>query len=223
MAGRVPDLIDELPAEQRIAAAYMAAAIRPAFVTAFALDQRLARIVAKTTEPMLGQMRIAWWREALMKPAEDRPGGDAVLDAIAHHWPSDYRHLIQLVDAWEYMLAGEALGQEALQSFIEHRIRPLLFLAGKVTSAPTASAATWATRNWALADVMCHLADESERGLVRQMANEMPDRPDRLPRGIRGLIVLGALGARALNAGGAPLMQGRGAALVAMRAATLGF
>jgi phytoene synthase len=31
---------------------------------------------------MLGQMRLAWWREALGKPLADRPRGDEVLDAV---------------------------------------------------------------------------------------------------------------------------------------------
>ena len=35
--------------------------------------------MARTTEPMLGQMRLAWWRDALGKPVDERPRGDAVL------------------------------------------------------------------------------------------------------------------------------------------------
>ena len=43
-----------------------------------------------------------------------------------------------------------------------------------------------------------------------------------LPVSAKGLAVLGALGLRALKRGGRPLMEGRGAALVALRAAMLG-
>lgn len=41
------------------------AAVRPALFALHGLDLELAHIVAGTTEPMIGEIRLAWWREAL--------------------------------------------------------------------------------------------------------------------------------------------------------------
>jgi len=40
-------------------------ALRPAFDAVFAIDDALADIVASSTQPALGAIRLAWWRDAL--------------------------------------------------------------------------------------------------------------------------------------------------------------
>lgn len=53
-------------------------ALRPAFDALFAIDDALAEVVGTAREPMLGVIKLAWWREALEKldhqpaPAEPR-------------------------------------------------------------------------------------------------------------------------------------------------------
>ena len=55
---------------------------------------------------MLGQMRLAWWREALGKPVADRPRGDRVLDAIGQDWAGREAALVAMVassvGAWAF-------------------------------------------------------------------------------------------------------------------------
>ena len=45
---------------------YAPAAARPALLALHGLDLELAQLVASTTEPMLGEIRLAWWRDALL-------------------------------------------------------------------------------------------------------------------------------------------------------------
>ena len=45
--------------------AYCPSAIRPAWAWLFALQKRINDGVARVGEPVLGQMRIAWWRERI--------------------------------------------------------------------------------------------------------------------------------------------------------------
>ena len=45
---------------------YAPAAARPALLALHGLDLELAQVVASTTEPMLGEIRLAWWRDALL-------------------------------------------------------------------------------------------------------------------------------------------------------------
>ena len=44
---------------------YWPVALRPAFDALFAIDDALADIVMSSTQPALGAIRLAWWREAL--------------------------------------------------------------------------------------------------------------------------------------------------------------
>lgn len=44
---------------------YAPAALRPALFALHAIDLEMASIVVGTTEPMIGEIRLAWWREAL--------------------------------------------------------------------------------------------------------------------------------------------------------------
>ena len=106
---------ENLPAEIELALAYTPAAQRPALRIFFELDARLGRIVAGTNEAMLGQMRLAWWRETLAKPVAERPSGDQVLNAIGEHWVGKEADLIKLVDGWERLfgqiqIVGSAVG-----------------------------------------------------------------------------------------------------------------
>lgn len=57
-------------------------------VALYALNHLLARIAPSVTEPMMGHIRIAWWREAMEelaagKPARAHPGVEAMADPMA--------------------------------------------------------------------------------------------------------------------------------------------
>ena len=108
---------EALPPELQIVVQYCASPIDGLLATAFSLDQRLARIVAQSSEPMLAQVRLAWWREELGKDPIDRPTGDAVLDAIGKHWSGQEPALRKMVDGWEEMLAEPPLPTSAAMEF----------------------------------------------------------------------------------------------------------
>ncbi|MFU7528618.1 hypothetical protein [Qipengyuania sp. ASV99] len=212
---------ENLPAEAVIAIAHTPPELRGALTILFELDQRLARIVAATTEPMLGQMRIAWWRDVLAKPAPDRPAGDAVLDGIGAHWMGRERALLDLVDGWEHMLAPPPLGEADAEALISARCEAILAVFG-VHDGDTTTSFEAAARVWAIADVTAKVSHPEERALMLRLWQRQPALSERLPRKARGLAVLGALGARALKRGGRPMMEGRAASLIATRAAILG-
>ena len=44
---------------------YWPVALRPAFDALFAIDDALGAVVASSTQPALGAIRLAWWRDAL--------------------------------------------------------------------------------------------------------------------------------------------------------------
>lgn len=213
---------ENLPTEAQLALAHTPPAKRDPLRIFLELDHRLGRIVAATSEPMLGQMRVAWWRERLMEQPQARPAGDAVLDAIGAHFAGREAALIALVDGWEHILADAPLTEAAARSFAEGRRDGLMGVYDEFTDPNTQAALGIAGWRWALADLASKVSLDAERDLLVRLGIGEPAADGALPREARGVAVLGALGLRALKRGGRPLMDGRGASLVATRAAILG-
>ncbi len=208
---------DNLSPEADLALAWSPPEVRVPLSIALQLDQRLARIVARTTEPMLGQMRLAWWRDALGTPPQDRPRGDAVLDAIGAHWAGREAALIAMVDGWEVLVVAQQLDEAAIEAFAVQRAAFFASLAGNAGMASADRIAAAAYR-WAIADAAPGVSDASERALLITLGQSRTA-AGRLPRSLRGLAVLEALSLRAMRRGGRPLMEGRGASLAVLRAA----
>lgn len=207
-----------LPAEIELALAYTPASHRDALRIFFELDARLGRIVAGTNEAMLGQMRLAWWRETLAKPANERPSGDAVLDAIGEQFAGRETALFSLVDGWEHLLADPPLGKEDALAFAKGRADALVSVLVKNEQREGQIEA----QRWALADLACNVSHEEERAMLTALGLALGEAHSRLPAAMKGLSILAALSLRSLKNGGRPLMEGRGASLTALRAAFFG-
>lgn len=211
---------DTLPPELQLALAYTPAELRPALGAVLALDQRLGRIVAATTEPMLGQMRLAWWREMLLKSADQRPQGDRVLDAVGRHWTGREATLLRMVDGWETLLTSSDFDSGAIRSFGEGRGAFFAELA-EARSPELQTFIGQCAFRWAIADAAAGVSKATERDRLVGEGLATGANTARLPVALRGLAVLDALARRALERGGRPLIEGRGASLAAMKAAIL--
>ena len=207
-----------LAPELQIALAHTPLDKRDALRIFFEADARLARIVAGTTEPMLGQMRLAWWREMLGKPVSERPSGDRVLDGMGEHWMGRESALIALVDGWEHMLSEEFSEASAL-AFAQGRSTAFAALTG--AGVRDGEAALPEGMRWALADAASHVSPGPDRETLIAAARKI-GADSALPRALRGLVVLDALSRRSLKRGARPLMEGRMAPIVATRAAIFG-
>ena len=211
---------DPIPEEAQLAIAHSPARLRIPLTIFLELDARIARIIAATNEPMLGQMRLAWWRDTLKQPAGERPQGDRVLDAIGQYWSGQETALIALIDGWEEML-GEVLTSQAAERFAAGRAAPFAALPSLAGLTVDHQPALYAAQRWALVDAALHVSEGSERSTLIELAQSV-EASAALPRAYRGLAVLNALAERSLKRGVRPLMEGRGAALTALRAAMLG-
>jgi phytoene synthase len=216
------DPADPLPPEAALALAWSGPMVRAPLSTVLQLDRRLARIVGRTREPMLGQMRLAWWRDALGTLPSERPRGDAVLDAISRHWAGREAALVALVDGWEVLVTAERLGLDEIERFAAGRGTFFAALAGEGGPVAMRDHLAGAGRCWALADAASGVSDPGERMAMVASGRAIASGSARVPLRLRGLAVLSALARRALARGGRPLMEGRGASLTALRAAILG-
>lgn len=210
---------DPLPPEADLALAWSSPKVRGPLSMALQLDRRLARIVARTQEPMLGQMRLAWWRDALGKPVGDRPRGDVVLDGLGVHWGANEAALVTMIDGWEVLVTADRIGPDEARAFAAQRGAFFAALADAPDDAALGRRLGAAGQGWAAADAAAAVGDPAERAALIEAGLALKPHAASLPRSLRGLAVLDALAQRALRRGGRPLMEGRGASLAAIRAA----
>ena len=62
---------------------YWPAELRPAFDALFTIDDALGEVVASSTQPALGAIRLAWWRDALERLDTSSPPPEPRLQTVA--------------------------------------------------------------------------------------------------------------------------------------------
>lgn len=210
------DLVHELPEATRLALA-SGGENRTAWLTFFALDARVGGYVLGANEPLLAQMRIAWWRDELAKAPAGRPQGDKLLDLVG----PDIAGMRALLDGWEALLNEAPLGKAVIEEFVSGRETATAQRAAHIAG-DCGDEGRRAARLWALADLAYRLPEVSDRNLALEMASADMRTLPRLPRALRPLAVLAGLSRRALAKGGAPLVGDRASPLIALRLALFG-
>ena len=127
---------------------------RRALTALFALDRKLAEIFASTTEPMIGQIRFAWWREALSRLDDAPPPAEPLLRELHAVLPGSGvtgRALAAMIDGWEVLIGAEP-DTDALVSYAEARGGGLFTAATKILGRDHPPARE-AGKGWALAEL----------------------------------------------------------------------
>ena len=187
----------------------------------FLLDARLAATVRGGREPVLAQIKLAWWREQLAKPADARPAGEPLLAMLAP-LAGEGAALGRLVDGWEHLLGDAPLAAAALDEFAAGRGAAFAALARQMELPDAAAvAAERAARGWAAADLAVKLGQDHERAAALDLAARHDWGRIVLPRRLRPLQVLHGLARRGRGQG--PLLGGPAALLAATRIGLLGF
>lgn len=139
----------------------------------FALDNACARIAKTVSEPIMAQIRLAWWRDGLMAErvtAEYDAPDMAALRAI-EGFAQARLGLVAMIDGWEELIAGgDGNERDMLLAYAEERGAGLL--AALVPEYAERSAR--AGQVWALWDLAGHVSDAALReaaiGLACQIA-----------------------------------------------------
>lgn len=74
---------EPLGADRELALIHMPARVREAFRALFAIDAAMADVVAKSSDPALGRIKLAWWRERLEALDSGPPPAEPRLKAVA--------------------------------------------------------------------------------------------------------------------------------------------
>ncbi len=107
---------------ERLVLAYARADFRAGLGLLIAFDGRLADIVGNGREPMISQMKIAWWNDVLAKDAAHRPKGEPML-AVLNDIDSEQvvPSMQLLLDAWGLLAAHEHWNDDILSRFAHGR------------------------------------------------------------------------------------------------------
>lgn len=214
-------LAASLPALQRLALAYAPARARGATLGLLALDAKLAGIVRKAGEPMLGQLRLAWWRDRLQSEAASWPAGEPVL-AMLSTWSGGHHALAGLADGWEALLAEPPLGEDAVRALADARGNAFGALAAQLGHGARRDTAFRLAHDWSIADLAAGLHEPDGRHVAGLMQGRIAWSSPPLPRALRPLAVLHGLARRSARRGETLDRLGPGALLPAMRIGLLG-
>jgi phytoene synthase len=202
----------DLDPDRRLALAYVPAALRPAIAALWQLDASFASILATGTQPMISQMRLAWWREALERLDEAPPPAEPVLQALAEHVLPVVTgaELAAMEEGWLMLLSGEALTGDDLARYAQRR-GGLLFAYSARLLGDVDFPVGRAGEVWALAD----LARHSRR--ADEVKTHPPESKMKWPRRLRPLGMLAILARRDLERiGRKPEKQGSPARMLCM-------
>lgn len=161
-----------IEAERRLVLTYAPSLEAGAALAAlFALDDKLAKTLRTTSEPMLGQIRMQWWHDALNRLDSAPPPAEPVLQGIARDVLREGisgASVAGVVDGWQILLQTE-LDDAALFSYAE-RGRRLFEIAGLAAGVDGADPVAKAGEGWALADLSGKLSDPGEAAAARRIA-----------------------------------------------------
>jgi 15-cis-phytoene synthase len=180
-------------------------ALRPAFAALWNLDLAFADVVATSTDPRLGAIRLAWWRERLEEldransaPAEPRL--QQVASELLPRWITGAK-LSQLEDAWlplfePFPWSGAAAEGLKLRGRVLFGIGARL-LGGEEKDADEAGAL------WSLIDGAQHCSDAPSQQMLFGEARSMLQQVRKVPRSVRPLTIIAAVAAADLIGKGA--------------------
>ena len=188
------------------------------YQSAFALDTLLARSVFAAREPVLVQIRLAWWRDRCENPMDCVTTDDPLLGLLLQSWGRELTALVPLIDGWESLL-GQPKNPDG---FIDGRTALASAIAAKLAVCAGAPSAETHARLWALADLANWKEDPDLRPWALDQYRARHSSPSVGNRSLRPFAVLGGLASRALARGGTAMLGDRLSPLVALRLGLFG-
>lgn len=189
--------------ERELALSYAPREAREHLRALWLVDERFGAIVAGTTDPIIGEMRLLWWREALATAAqEDR--AEPLLErvkATLSATGSDGGTWGAMAEGW-HALVQEPLGEAELNRFAAERGGRLFTLSAELLAGDAPDRSDREGRAWALADLAHRISDPAIAELARSMSARLLDavEPGRWPRPLRPIGALAALAKRDVRA-----------------------
>lgn len=222
MSSATDDSDGRLDPERQLALSYVPAARRAALAALWRLDSTLGRLLAGGSQPMVTQIKLAWWREALEALDRAPPPAEPLLRAVAQTLlPAGLSGatLAEITDGWEILLTAETVREEELAAYARQRGGLLFRCSAILLGQPTGEEVERAGKAWALVDLARRsgAAEEAEQVLDAARLQIAGLFGRRWPAALRPLGMLAALAKRDAGRGvGRFERQGAPARMLAM-------
>ncbi|UZK70115.1 hypothetical protein OKW76_03420 [Sphingomonas sp. S1-29] len=191
-------------AERSLALSYAGdARARAGLAAMLALDATFGNVMRSARDPMLAQMRLTWWHDALTKLDTAPPPAAPILQALAADvLPLGVKgaELAGLIEGWEALAEGEPGDRAVRLAYARQRGGHLFALAARLLGDARFDTAG-AGQGWALADLARNLADPAAAAAARTEAETAlaPALARRWPGSLRSLGALAHIAAMDLR------------------------
>ncbi|WP_324750242.1 squalene/phytoene synthase family protein [Sphingomonas sp. LY54] len=182
-----------LDPDRTLALAYVPAGRRAAVEALWRLDAALGAAIATGREPLISQIKLAWWREALAKLDRERAPAEPVLQALAAHvLPAGVTGaaLSEMEQGWAALLNEHALESDDFDLYAA-RGRLLFRHSATLLGGRSDAALERSGEAWALVDLARH-SGEPDASAALAAARER-GAAARWPSALRPLGMLAAL------------------------------
>lgn len=183
----------------------------------FALDARLGHIVRGTREPLIGEMRLTWWRDSLGTVQKGDAPAEPLLRDLAASRLSPER-LALMAEGWIELLVPFPIEDAALLVFAARRGGALFCAGGDLLGVTGFPGLDAAGQGWSLSDFAFHCSDADTRRRALALALPLLEQSfaTRWPKQARPLGMIATLALRDARAGAPPARRGSPARQIAM-------
>ena len=195
----------ELDADRALALTYVPRSARPAIDALWRLDLALGAVLAGGREPLISQIKLTWWRDALDKLDTERAPAEPVLEAVARHvLPAGLSGsvLSGMEEGWTVLLSQDPLTPSDLASYSAARGALLFRASAALLSGGLSLEMEQAGEGWALVDLARH-SNRQDAAAALDLARERlaPGAGLAWPPALRPLGMLAALARRDVERG----------------------
>ena len=155
----------ELDRDRLLALSYIPAARRSAVEALWHLDLALGNALSGGREPLISQIKLAWWREALERLDAEKAPAEPVLSALASLvLPRGVKgaDLAAMERGWALLLTPDPLTPEQLAAYASARGGVLFRCSASLLGGSASEDVQRGGEAWALADLARHSGSETD-------------------------------------------------------------
>jgi phytoene synthase len=194
--------VPQLDADRALVLTYVPAARRAAVGALWRLDVALGAVLAGGREPMISRIKLAWWRDSLVKLDSVKAPAEPVLQDVAQHvLPCGVSGTVlsEMEEGWAVLLSEEPLEPDDLATYGAARGAPLFRHSAALLGGSLSPGMERAGEAWALVDLMRHSNPADGAAALAAAADRLET--VRWPSRLRPLGMLAALAARDVKRG----------------------
>ncbi len=195
----------QLDPDRTLALTYVPAERRPALTALWRLDAALGAVLAGGREPLISQIKLAWWRDSLARLDEAPPPAEPVLQDVARHiLPRGIKgsQLARMEEGWAILLSSEVLTGSDLENYAGSRGALLFRHSSQLLGIQMNLKVKRAGEGWALADLARHSNKVDGQAAIDAARDRLSDvAAQRWPKPLRPLGMLAMLASRDADRG----------------------